>query len=104
MIDVKHYEKKLRARLRELDRRVTAVESELDQPADTDSEERASEREGDEVLESLGSASIAEIRMIRAALDRIENGTYGICVTCGDEISEERLDALPHTPRCRNCA
>lgn len=104
MIDVKHYEKKLRARLRELDQRITAVENELDQPADADSEERASEREGDEVLESLGSASVAEIRMIRAALERIENGTYGICVACGEDISKERLDAVPHASRCRNCA
>jgi len=104
VIDVKHYEKKLRARLRELDRRIDAVESELDQPPDADSEERASEREGDEVLEGLGSASVAEIRMINAALDRIGNGSYGVCVACGDDISKERLDAVPHAPRCRKCA
>jgi RNA polymerase-binding transcription factor DksA len=34
----------------------------------------------------------------------MEKGEYGICVACGDPISEERLDVLPHTPKCRNCA
>ncbi len=104
MTDVSRYEKRLRARLRELDKRLTRVEDQLDEPVDPDSEERATEREGDEVLESLGSAGLAEIRMIQAALDRIADGTYGVCVACGENISEERLDAVPHAPRCRNCA
>ena len=41
---------------------------------------------------------------IDQALKRIEDGTYGICVSCGEEISEERLDVVPHAPRCRHCA
>lgn len=104
MINVSRYEKKLRSRLRELSRRISAVQSELDQPPDADSEERASEREGDEVLEGLGSAGLAEIRMIQAALERIANGTFGTCVACGDDIAEERLEAVPHASRCRRCA
>ncbi|MFT4605346.1 MAG: DnaK suppressor protein [Rhodothermales bacterium] len=31
------------------------------------------------------------------ALDRIENGTYGICKVTGDQIARERLEAVPHT-------
>ena len=50
------------------------------------------------MLEDLGAAGVQEIRMIEAALDRIENGSYGICVRCGDPIGEERLDVLPQTP------
>jgi RNA polymerase-binding transcription factor DksA len=42
--------------------------------------------------------------MIEAALGRIAHGDYGICVACGNPISEERLDVLPQTPKCRNCA
>jgi RNA polymerase-binding transcription factor DksA len=102
--DVRHYEKRLRARLRELTTRIDEVEAELDQPAAADFEERASEREGDEVLEGLGAASVAEIRMIQAALKRIEEGTYGECVNCGEDIAEARLDAVPHAPRCVKCA
>lgn len=104
MKDVSHYEARLRARLAELTTRVTGVEAQLDAPAPADFEERATEREGDEVLEGLGQAGMAEIRMIEAALKRIEDGSYGICVNCGEEIAEERLDLVPHAPRCRNCA
>ena len=104
MKDVGYYEKLLRGRLRELNERLSGVESELDQPADPDAEERASEREGDEVLEGLGNAGLAEIRMIEAALGRIVNGTFGECVACGEPIAEERLDAVPHAARCRDCA
>lgn len=42
--------------------------------------------------------------MIEAALDRVAEGTYGICVRCGEEIGGERLDVVPFTPFCRDCA
>ena len=42
--------------------------------------------------------------MIRAALQRMDEGEYGYCVKCGTEIMEERLDVLPYTPFCRDCA
>jgi len=40
---------------------------------------------------------------IKEALDRIENGTYGICETCGEEITETRLNARPVTTVCITC-
>lgn len=94
----------LESRLRELEARLHSIEQELDTPVNPDFEERATERESEEVLEDLGMAGVQEIRMIRAALDRIRQGTYGECVRCGDPISDERLDVLPHTPLCRDCA
>lgn len=94
----------LEARLRELENRLHNIEDELDAPISADWGERATERESEEVLEDLGMAGQQEIRMIRAALDRISNGTYGTCVRCDEAISEERLDVLPHTPLCRDCA
>lgn len=104
MQDASKYDTRLRNRLRELNARLSGVQAELDQPADADSEERASEREGDEVLEGLGNAGLSEIRMIQAALARIEDGTFGECVACGEPISRARLNAVPHAARCRNCA
>jgi RNA polymerase-binding protein DksA len=41
---------------------------------------------------------------IGAALDRIERGTYGPCERCHREISKERLEALPYTRFCVDCA
>lgn len=43
------------------------------------------------------------IGKIKDALERIENGTYGICESCGEEISEDRLKARPVTTLCINC-
>jgi len=40
---------------------------------------------------------------IKEALDRIEKGTFGICEVCGEEISEERLEARPVTTLCIDC-
>ena len=71
-------------------------------PADV--EDRATEREEDEVLEGLGTAGLKEIEMIEAALARIKDSVYGECTKCGEAISGQRLDLLPYTPLCRNCA
>lgn len=104
MADVQKYETRLLDRLRELNERLVEIDEDLDVPADPDAEERATEREGDEVLEGLGHAGLAEIKMIQAALARIKDETFGFCVACGEPISKERLDVLPHTPRCKRCA
>lgn len=94
----------LERRRSELQARMARIEGELDQPVSEDFAEQATEREDEEVLEDLGAAGVQEIRMIEAALDRIENGSYGTCARCGDPIGEDRLDVLPMTPLCRDCA
>lgn len=104
MVTIEQREATLRARLAELDGRLHEIEDTLESHNDRDWEDLAVEREGDEVLEDLGTAGQAEILQIRAALKRIDNGEYGACVKCGTEISQERLDVLPATPFCKNCA
>lgn len=42
--------------------------------------------------------------IICTALQRLTNGSYGICVCCHQEIASERLDALPETPFCTSCS
>jgi len=41
---------------------------------------------------------------IDAARRRVDEGRYGTCTTCGNEIDPRRLDALPATPTCVACA
>ena len=43
------------------------------------------------------------IKKIREALERIENDTYGICESCGEDISIKRLKARPVTTQCIDC-
>ena len=96
--------KALETRLQELEARIQHIDEELDSHNSKDWEELATEREEDEVLEGMGLSAQAEIRMIKAALDRMKTDEYGYCVDCGDTISPERLDVLPYTPFCRVCA
>ena len=98
------YKAKLLARRAELVERSQEVEAELDAHNSKDWEELAVERETDEMLESLGNNSAAEIIRIDAALKRIKDGEFGFCMKCGDQISAERLELLPYTPFCRKCA
>ncbi|MFB3885547.1 MAG: RNA polymerase-binding protein DksA [Thermodesulfobacteriota bacterium] len=43
------------------------------------------------------------IMKVKEALDRIDNGTFGICESCGRPISEKRLEARPVTTQCIDC-
>ena len=94
----------LEDRLAQLDARLHRIEDRLDDPVSKDWEDQAVEREDSEVLQDLGNAGLKEMELVRAALARIEDGSYGICLRCGEEISEARLDAVPHAALCRDCA
>lgn len=54
-------------------------------------------RELDEGLEENAEHLLAEID---AALTRIDDGTYGLCATCGKPIPSERLEAVPYATLC----
>jgi DnaK suppressor protein len=43
------------------------------------------------------------LNKINEALARLEEGRYGLCFECGEEISEARLRALPFAVRCKDC-
>lgn len=58
------------------------------------------DREIDYTLEENASHVLAAID---AALERIDQGTYGICSTCGNPIPAERLQALPYASQCIDC-
>ena len=88
----------------DLTARIVAVKQELASHRTPDWEDQATEREDDEVLEARAAAAQHDLRQIEAALIRIEDGSYGICAKCGTEIEEARLDVLPYTPFCKDCA
>ncbi len=102
--DWDHQRQRLQERKDALLARLGSLETALDQQPSADAEERATEREDDEVMEGIGREGLQELEMIDAALQRIEDGEYGVCTVCGEDIGQERLDLLPHTPFCRNCA
>ncbi len=46
----------------------------------------------------------AQAEEVRAALARLDAGTYGLCVSCGQPIDDERLEILPLSTHCIRCA
>lgn len=52
---------------------------------------------------SLQDAEMAEYNMIVQALQMIEDGTYGLCLDCGQPIAEKRLKSYPNATRCLLC-
>lgn len=94
----------LLARQAELAARVEAAEAALDTPGDPDVEEQASNRQTDEVIEGLEAAALDELKQIRAALSRMAAGTFGHCIDCGATIPQGRLQAVPHSAKCKDCA
>jgi len=103
-MDVRRQAERLQERLAALRRRAGAVERDLRSRRADDWEERAIEVENDEVLERLDEGARREIAEIRAALARIESGTYERCSACGGPIDLRRLEAMPAAATCLACA
>jgi len=64
-------------------------------PADAASD--TAERELDVSREAMFEA---RLRQIEDAFDRVEDGSYGRCIVCGEPIPDERLALMPDTPYC----
>jgi RNA polymerase-binding protein DksA len=78
------------------------LEDELGESSATDNHmaDTASATFDRELDEGIEEGMEDTLRRIDAALQRIEDGTYGICEICGKPIGEERLRAIPWTTRC----
>lgn len=73
-------------------------------PLEKDSEEQAAQVENDQVVDSLEGETRAELAQIAHALTRIEDGAGDQCELCGGDIDPRRLQVLPYTTVCINCA
>ena len=60
--------------------------------------------EDDDALEGQAALVTSEIASVRRALERIEDGSYGECANCGNEIADGRLEARPEAALCIECA
>ena len=94
----------LEQKLATLQGRLASIKKDVTQAHSGDSAEQAQERENDEVVDAIGNETAQSIRDLQAALSRLEEGTYGLCEACGEEIAPGRLEAIPEASRCVNCA
>ena len=95
---------RLEAQLVELEARAARIAEDLSVPLNPDSSEQAVEMEDDASLEGQGALVAKEIASVKRALARIEDGIYGECVRCGEEIAPARLEARPEAALCIDCA
>lgn len=104
MPDIAAARSQLEARLAELKGRGTRVVEDLAEPLHPNSSEQAIEMEDDASLEGQALVIARTISSVERALLRIDNGTYGQCVRCGQDIAERRLEARPEAALCIECA
>jgi RNA polymerase-binding protein DksA len=88
----------------ELRKRVSSIHEHARNPLDQDSAEQAAQLGNVAVVSALESEAVQQIAEIDAALQRLEAGTYGACVSCGEPIGEGRLKVRPAATQCRDCA
>lgn len=96
--------KMLEERLASLELRLGKIKLDASQSHSSDFEEQAQERENDEVLDQIGNETLASIQQIKTALAKIDNGSYGTCGSCGNDIGQNRLEIIPESDLCLECA
>lgn len=88
----------------ELRKRVTTIHEHARNPLEQDSAEQAAQLGNVAVVSALESEAVQEIADIEAALQRLDAGTYGVCVSCGEPIGDGRLKVRPAATQCLDCA
>jgi RNA polymerase-binding protein DksA len=101
---LEHYRERLieerRQLVQEMDRIRESIPDEVHPPG----EHEIAPSQGVDVDVTLAAADGRRVREIDAALHRIKEGVFGKCCTCGQEISEARLEAIPDALYCVRCA
>ncbi|WP_327036932.1 TraR/DksA family transcriptional regulator [Methylomarinum vadi] len=90
--------------LEDLDERLKKITGDVRQSPARDFLERAEETDNDLEFNASGDATRDEIDKVKQAISRIDSGTYGICLVCGQPIKKERLQAMPYSFQCTHCA
>jgi DnaK suppressor protein len=103
--DVEYFRQFLSSRLEELLSRAGDTVSGMTDPKENfpDPTDRAALEADRNFMLRIRDRESKLIHKIKSALERIENGTFGICETCGGEISVNRLKARPVTSQCIDC-
>ncbi len=103
---LQRYKDKLLAQQALLERSMrTAVKEGRQNSADElqDAADLAVESYQKELLFLQGTKGHLQLSEARSALERLEDGTFGECLQCGETIGEKRLEAVPWTPNCIAC-
>lgn len=105
-VDTQEARERLEASLADLDRSIATLT-----PAAGDSDHHGTPGDADaglDLADNARAAALLEVateqrRHVLEALQRVDAGTYGLCVICGTPLPEGRLEARPEAARCMAC-
>lgn len=105
-MDINHFKEKLASEKQNLEKEVASYKA-----SDPYMDNRMSESYDDDISEMEGHDRVAatendlkfRLEEVNEALKRIEEGTFGKCANCGQDISEDRLEAMPTAKYCASC-
>ncbi len=103
---LEQFKKQLEIRQQELRRTVSRTEEDgriADAEAAQDIADRAANSYTKEFLFSQSNNDRQLLAMVTGALDRIRQGNFGECISCGEEINPKRLEAVPWARYCIAC-
>jgi DnaK suppressor protein len=108
VVDQERYDvlkRMLEERRQEIQQKLKSLRETL--PVETGAVRDAEEQSVDDFVQEVDFALMQmksqTLARIDEAVQRLEDGTYGLCVECTSEIAEARLKALPFAPLCRDC-
>lgn len=103
MKSVEHYQVVLLSLKQEYQARIEKIKDRIAHPEDNsnqDWDDQAVAATRDEMRMKLVQEAEEGLTQVNAALRRIEEGGYGVCSECGEDIEEGRLDAVPFATLC----
>lgn len=103
MMDIAKHKADLLALKAEYETRISKITSHLEHPLDELGQhwdDQAISARDNEMRKALLVEAEENLLKVNVALSHIENGTYGDCTECGEEIEEGRLDAVPFATKC----
>lgn len=99
-MDINYFKEKLEEELGTVAQELNDLGHEDIDPSATEKDELADRMEEFEEHQGESSALLKRRNELTAALQRITDGTFGICEECGEKIDEERLEANPAARTC----
>jgi DnaK suppressor protein len=101
-----YFKKRLETRHQELRRMVSRTQQDgrsVDEDSTQDIADRAASSYTKEFLFYQSNNDRQLLQMVEAALERMRDGEFGECISCGKEINLKRLEAVPWTRHCIEC-
>ncbi|MCX7820340.1 MAG: TraR/DksA family transcriptional regulator [Brevinematales bacterium] len=100
---IAHFKERLLEMEKEILENIQSESYEDENPFDVDGDliDKADVLSSASLTEGLSASQKKMLEEIRRALQRIKDGTYGVCQVCGSEIEEERLEAIPYADKCK---